>query len=412
MTQYAEIDGSQTFVFKVIKEQFVNISDENIKARCSSIRAYGTIEQPLFSGIDIYLCLKNAKINIPYAQIKTATSNITRDLYDKIWADEYVKDCIVPGISRHTNLINEWGVIHACYLFKGEVPMIFQKFMREVIRQLKETGHASLTEANDNLTKQLSDEHERAGVLERANFEQSYEINKHAYIEDIFKNAELQGENEQKMYHLMKKKFFKPINIYVVDPKYIQSKKKKPKKNNKSHSNPIKKGQSGFKHHGLSESDEEHSFDENSDKDYSEDDLEYDYQRCNKYNLEDDPNEEYYFFIPSWVSKTINQTQVKRGVFKYAFDIHIENREHYAYMIELITDSKTKQPGLFKTTYSNIVESAQSSFINIAIREMRKQVTNIKPSIGFNTNIKTARNRIKTKLTITDDSSGSDVDGY
>ena len=437
MATYAEIDGSQTFVFKVIKEQFANISDENIKVRCNSIRAYGTIKNPLFSGIDVYLCLKNININATKQEIIISTTNIDRDLYKKLWNDEKVEDCIVPGVSRHTNLINEWGVIHACYLFKGDVPIIFQKFMREVIRQLKETGHASLADANSNLTKQLADEHERAGALERANFEQSYEIKRHADIEDIFENAELQGENEQKMYHLMQKKFLKPISVYVVDPNYVQSKKLKKKsnpktKNPRSHTaHPLKKGQSSFEQYGLSESDEENSFDEKEDISQSghytdTDDLDYDYLRCNKYNLEADPNEEYYFFVATWMSKTINQNQVKQGVFKYAFDIYIENKSHYAYMIELINTADAKLTGIFKTTYSNIVEASQSSFINIATREMRKtvivrQLTDsceldiLAQRVRGITSNKPAKEPIKktkTRIQVSSDSSGSDVDGY
>jgi hypothetical protein len=413
MTTYAEIDGSQTFVFKVIKDQFSNISDENIKARCSSMRAYGTIKTPLFSGIDIYLCLKNIDIKASPQEISIATTNIDRDLYKKLWNDEKVEDCIVPGVSRHINLINEWGVIHACYLFKGEIPLIFQKFMREVIRQLKETGHASLAEANANLSQQLADEHERAGALERANFEQSHEIKKHADIEDIFENAELQGENEQKMYHLMQKKFLKPVSIYVVDTAYVQSKKskKRPKsKNSRSiRKTPIKKGQPNFEHFGLSESDEDSPDDKSDD-----DELDYDYHRCNKYNLEADPNEEYYFFIPPWMSKTINQAQVKRGVFKYAFDVHIENKEHYAYMVELCADYDTKIAGVFKTTYSNIIESSQSSFINIATRALRKQAVIDKHTIAQQNDTKTPRTpeRKTRKAPVNADSSGSDVDGY
>jgi hypothetical protein len=417
MTTYAEVDGSQTFVFKVIKEQFTNISDENIKARCSAMRAYGTIKNPLFSGVDIYLCLKNVDIKASQQEIRNATTNLDRNLYKKLWDDEYVKDCSVPDVLGRTNLVNEWGVIHACYLFKGEIPLIFQKFMREVIRQLKETGHASLAEANANLSQQLADEHERAGALERANFEQSHEIKKHADIEDIFENAELQGENEQKMYHLMQKKFLKPVSIYVVDTLYVQSKKskKRPKSKN-SRSNvsrtsirkpPIKKGQPNFEHFGLSESDEDSPDDKSDD-----DELDYDYHRCNKYNLEADPNEEYYFFIPPWMSKTINQAQVKRGVFKYAFDVHIENKEHYTYMVELCADYDTKISGVFKTTYSNVIESAQSSFINIATRALRKQAVIDKHTLTeLNTSPKPAEKKPR-KAPANTDSSGSDVDGY
>jgi hypothetical protein len=419
MTTYAEVDGSQTFVFKVIKEQFTNISDENIKARCSAMRAYGTIKNPLFSGVDIYLCLKNVDIKASQQEIRNATTNLDRNLYKKLWDDEYVKDCSVPDVLGRTNLVNEWGVIHACYLFKGEIPLIFQKFMREVIRQLKETGHASLAEANANLSQQLADEHERAGALERANFEQSHEIKKHADIEDIFENAELQGENEQKMYHLMQKKFLKPVSIYVVDTLYIQSKKskKRPKSKNSQviRKTPIKKGQSNFEHFGLSESEEENSADDKSD----DDELDYDYHRCNRYNLEADPNEEYYFFIPPWMSKTINQAQVKRGVFKYAFDVHIENKEHYSYMVELCADYDTKTTGVFKTTYSNIIESSQSSFINIATRALRKQAV-IDKHVPHELNTLVQQNgtgnpserKPRKARKAPADSSGSDVDGY
>jgi hypothetical protein len=388
-----------------------------------SIQIYGTSEAPLFLAPSVYKFLqpRGTNKNTFFKKFKEGKEKFTQKA-------QVLRNGQLRIVS--SGILTKLGLMRAMYMSDSKLAEVFRDFIMEVLEELH-INHAEAWEASatatqkklNNIEKQLADEHERAGALERTNFEQSHEIKKHAEVEDIFENAELQGENEQKMYHLMQKKFLKPVCIYVVDTSYVQSKKKRPKyKNSRSiHKTPIKKGQSNFEHFGLSESDEDNSADDKSD----DDELDYDYHRCNRYNLEANPNEEYYFFISPWVSKTINQAQVKRGVFKYAFDVHIENKEHYAYMVELLTDYDTKIiAGVFKTTYSNIIESAQSSFINIATRALRKQVA-IHEHVPHEFNILAQRNGTDTgicrdkpsekktrKALANADSSGSDVDGY
>jgi hypothetical protein len=431
---YQSVDIINTFIGEIAVEH----DPELLK-----IKAYGNPEQikkdrgkcyePVFYSNDVHNYLFNTVKN---------SERYFKEYDDTEKSDVCVnliqtnKQGTVYSKSQSCRMLTKFGLYRAFISApKTNGAKIFKRFVWILLDKLERERTVDYNQVKE----ELDAEHARACSLERANFEQAYEIKKHSYVEDIFENAELQGENEQKMYHLMQKKFLKPICIYVIDSKYIQKKPKKTRKPKTKKSRavsqtPIKKGQSGFELYGLSESDEDNSSDEKNDQsrnttrritDTDSGNLDYDYHRCNKYNLESDPNEEYYFFIPSWISKTINQNQVKRGVFKYAFDIHIENKEHYSYMIDLLNDPDSKtSAGVFKTTYSNIIESSQSSFINIATREIRKHtlVDNQVDSLcdlnmieslqSLSKNICENTEKKPRKAWANDDSSGSDVDGY
>jgi hypothetical protein len=433
---YQSVDILNTFIGEIAVEH----DSELLK-----IKAYGDPEQikkdkgkcyePLFYSNDVHEYL--------FSTVKNAERYFKdyddTEKHNDVWVhlSQTNKQGTVYSKSQSCRMLTKFGLYRAFISVpKKAGALVFKQFVWLVMDKLERDRTVEFMQVKEDLDA----EHERVGALERVNFEQSHEIKNHADIEDIFENAELQGKNEQKMFHLMQKKFLKPISIYVVSTEFMTTKKankrRNPKKGKKSKIPPVKKGKAGFELFGLSESDDDNSNDEKSD---DTDGLEYDYHRCNKYNLEADPNAEYYFFIPIWPAKAINQSQTKRGIFKYAFDIHIENRDHYTYMLDLITnkDSATDVSGVLKTTYSSIREYSQCAFINLMLREIRKHTNDEKTtkqsqeldilaqnvqgyqvlpdvkSLRFKYKTIDNENRLSKKKRITNgDSSGSDVEGY
>lgn len=206
---YTEIDGSHTFVKKIIMSYYKHIPKED-QENFNNIRVYNTPKEPLFNGIDVYYCLKKTKKKI-------------ERMYDDLLDDEVLRQRKVESINRPINLITEYGLIHACYLYKNDISSIFQKFMREVIKQLKETGTATMVEAHKQLGKQLELERERRRHAELIN-KQNIEIT------DAFYNSDNHEQNKLEL-NILRRKTMNKFYVYLVDWKFVNSKywKKYPK---------------------------------------------------------------------------------------------------------------------------------------------------------------------------------------
>ena len=200
---YQEIDGSHTFVKKVIMEHYDHISEQD-KENFDKIRVYNTVDDPLFNGSDVYYCLKKTHDNI---------KRMYRDLLD----DEVLNKQKVNTQNARINLITEYGVIHACYLYKNDIAIVFQKFMREVIKQLKNTGVATVIEAHNQLSKVLEEERGKRREAEIINKQNIFL--REAYCNDFSSNE----SNETELV-IMRRQYLTTYYVYLVDWQYVNAK--------------------------------------------------------------------------------------------------------------------------------------------------------------------------------------------
>lgn len=382
---YAEIDGSHTFVKKVIMEHYSHISEQD-QENFNKIRVYNTVKEPLFNGIDVYYCLKKTKDNI-------------KRMYNDLLDDEVLRKQKVDGINRPINLITEYGIIHACYLYKNDIAIMFQKFMREVIKQLKEKGVATVIEANRELGKVLEEERDHRREAERIN-------RQNIQLQEVFHNPADMGDQERTELVILRRETQKQYYVYVVDWEYMNAKfwKKYAPKEEKKKIQPPKKNRitpldSVFEGIDINSSDSE--LDETVEKVEKRRRKKYDITEphpkgiqdsyslydVDLQELESDENIDYYFCI-----RPKEITEKKKEYFKFIRYIDIKDSKHYRNMIEIIVNGNvynnttsypvnsvlpeykneeyfekitTPDSDVFQKTYSEIIDARNSSFINI-----------------------------------------------
>ena len=196
---YLEIDGSQTFIKSIINKYKSHLSDDDMN-NFNSIKVFNTVEEPLFSGPDVYFCLKKTKKKIDR-------------MYSELLDDEILVKQRVNSKANITNLLTEYGVIHATYLDKSDIAVIFQKFMREVIKQLKENGIATVSEAHDRLAEQLEIERELRITAEQTN-------SKNIEIADAIYNIDNYDQQNIEL-NILRRRTMDRYSIYIVDWKLV-----------------------------------------------------------------------------------------------------------------------------------------------------------------------------------------------
>lgn len=394
---YQEIDGSHTFVKKVIQEHYEHIAEKD-KENFDKIRVYNTIEEPLFNGIDVYYCLKNTKKKV-------------ERMYDDLLDDEILKQQKVSGVNRPINLITEYGIIHACYLYKNDIALIFQKFMREVIKQLKTKGVATVIEAHNQLAKNLEEERTRRREAEEINIQ-------NIFLRDAYCNDFSNSDDNETELAILRRQYLSTYYIYLVDWQYVNTKYwKKNNTNKKVESAPRKKLDDELSSPvagiNLNSDSDDTGDDEQKSKvvrsrkhktditephpDGINDSYELDYINLN--DLENSENDEYYFYISP---KELSQNSRS---FKLITTIQVDKLKHYNELIKYIingepiidrtaykvnsyepveipnidSDNKVKPPikGVYKTSYSNLISARNRSFIvlnkEIIIGNMKKR---------------------------------------
>lgn len=334
---YQEIDGSHTFVKKVIMEHYEHISEQD-KENFDKIRVYNTVEDPLFSGIDVHYCLKKSKKNIDR-------------MYDGLLDDEVLRQQRVSGVSRSINLITEYGVIHACYLYKNDIAIVFQKFMREVIKQLKNKGVATVIEAHNQLSKVLEEERTKRREAEVIN-------KQNIFLREAYCNDFASNESDETELAILRRQYLTTYYVYLVDWQYVNAKYWKvfPKNTTESYGQPRKKT-TEIKETVYA------GIDLNSDSDESDTSTmvkslnkvkrskkskldvnqphkngiqePYDIEFIDVYELKNGENEEYYFYISS---KEIPDS--KKENYKFIMPIQLDKTSHYNEMLKYIVNGE------------------------------------------------------------------------
>lgn len=330
-TPYKEIDGSHTFIKKIITQHYDNIPKTD-QENFDKIRVYNTIEDPLFNGMDVYYCLKKT------------TKKVDR-MYDDLLDDEVLRQQTVIGVSRPINLITEYGIIHACHLYKTEIAIIFQKFMREVIKQLKTKGVATLVESHKQLIKTLESEREKRKIAEHINIQNI--IYQDAYINDFQEN-----DDDQTELTIMRNMHLTKYYLYIVDWNYMNTKywkKDKPTPEPKhidldecidlvsSDSDcENKKSNKLFKRKSK-----KMVFDNTPHENAIYEQYDLDFIQVS--DLINGENEEYYFFVsPKEVAES------KKEFYKFMKFIYIDKAKHYNEMIEVLKTGEVPN----KTAYT------------------------------------------------------------
>jgi prophage antirepressor-like protein len=384
---YQEINGSHTFVKKIIMEHYEHISEQD-KKNFDKIRVYNTVEDPLFSGPDVYFCLKKTNDNI---------KRMYRDLLD----DEVIKKQRVDSKANITNLITEYGVIHACYLYKNDIAIVFQKFMREIIKQLKNTGVATVVDAHNQLSKVLEEERGKRREAEIIN-------KQNIYLQEAYCNDFSSNESNETELTILRRQYLTTYYVYLVDWQYVNAKywKAFPVDGKEPIRQPRKKNV---------ESNEVTLFegiDLNSDSDDSDISTEvkslkvkrskkskldvtqphkngiqepYEMECINMKDLENDENEEYYFYISAKESTKVH--------LKFIMPIQLDKAKHYTEMLNYIVDGEkiidrtaypinsfesteiknnnfddnvsTPDSKVYKTTYDTLTSARSRSYINM-----------------------------------------------
>jgi hypothetical protein len=378
---YKEIDGSHTFVKSIIMEYYDFIPEED-KENFNNIRVYNTVKDPLFSGPDVYYCLKKTKKHV---------DRMYADLLD----DEILRNQRVDGKSNNMNLITEYGVIHACYLYKNTIAITFQKFMREIIKQLKEKGVATMVEAH----KELKIKYEAA----RDRYQDAEHLNKrNIQIQEAFINPDDTDVQNHTELTILRRETMKQYFVYLADWKYVNAKYWKtfpPKEKKTPITNAVKKTDSDDKYEGIDLNGSDSDTDDSTKKitikkkivfDYSEphpDGLqeEYDLYDVNLTDIKNNSNEDYYIYISS---KEIHHN--KKHHFKFLRFMYVKDTKHYKEMMDYIANGKkykndtaytvnadlpdieyipyhveTAYKGVYQLNYSNLIDARNSSFINL-----------------------------------------------
>jgi hypothetical protein len=330
---YQEIDGSHTFVKKVIMEHYDHISEQD-KENFDKIRVYNTVDDPLFNGSDVYYCLKKTHDNI---------KRMYRDLLD----DEVLNKQKVNTQNARINLITEYGVIHACYLYKNDIAIVFQKFMREVIKQLKNTGVATVIEAHNQLSKVLEEERGKRREAEIINKQNIFL--REAYCNDFSSN-----ESDETELAILRRQYLTTYYVYLVDWQYVNAKywKKFPSDGKEPVRQP-RKNTAEVKE-TVYECIDLNSDSDNSDASTMEKSLKdkrskkskldvtqphkngiqepYEMNYINMRDLENGENEEYYFYI--------NAKECTKDHFKLIMPIQLDKTKHYTEMLNYIVNGE------------------------------------------------------------------------
>ena len=331
---YKEIDGSHTFVKKIIMEHYEHISEKD-QENFNKIRVYNTIEDPLFNGPDVYYCLKNTMTNI---------NRMYADLLD----DEVLRQQKVESKANITNLITEYGVIHACYLYKTEIAVMFQKFMREVIKQLKTKGVATIIEAHNQLAKNLEEERTKRREAEIVNLQ-------NIHLQEAYCNDFVAGDPANTELKILRRLYLTKYYVYVADWSHVNAKYWKSDITKIKEPIPQKKIATDKTNSGVvngidlnSSDDEESAVDKtvstrekpsknliltNPHKDGIQEPYEFEFLKLR--DLENGENEEYYFYIST---KEITETQ--KNHFKFITHIYLDKPKHFTEMVKFIVNGE------------------------------------------------------------------------
>ena len=331
---YKEIDGSHTFVKKIIMEHYEHISEKD-QENFNKIRVYNTIEDPLFNGPDVYYCLKNTMTNI---------NRMYTDLLD----DEVLRQQKVESKANITNLITEYGVIHACYLYKTEIAVMFQKFMREVIKQLKTKGVATIIEAHNQLAKNLEEERTKRREAEIVNLQ-------NIHLQEAYCNDFAAGDSANTELKILRRLYLTKYYVYVADWAHVNAKYWKSDLTKIKEPVPQKKITTDKTNSGVvngidlnSSDDEESAADKTVStrekpsknlilstphKDGIQEPYEFEFLKLR--DLENSENEEYYFYISN---KEITETQ--KNHFKFITNIYLDKPKHFTEMVKFIVNGE------------------------------------------------------------------------
>ena len=161
---------------------------------------FNTVKDPLFSARDVNLCLKGTTRN--------AERNYQYLLDDEIFNNQYIKNPNKGNRVEFTTLLNEDGLFHFCYLEKTGVAKIVQKFMKEIIHQLREDGVATVAKAHAALKKQYKQEIIRRREAEAVN-------DRNMQIADALYNTEAFDEEPIELNYL-RRRLMTQYYVYVA----------------------------------------------------------------------------------------------------------------------------------------------------------------------------------------------------
>ena len=295
---YKEINGDETFFKKIIYNYIKELSEVDI-LNFKNIKVYGSIENPLYNGRDLGICLNG-------------TDKHMDRYYDKLLGDEVLRTQSIYGEKGTKNLVTLYGVVHMCYLFKSPIAILLQSFMYEIITQLERTGLATLTDAHIQLKKSLDD-----GRSEHKEF-QSNTINKTQYKNYFDDNFDTEYAELSKL-TILRGKTLTKYYVYVVDWNFINTTHWKLNKcyENKA-GNDINKKLFNTPH-------------KNSIR------QSYELYDISEYNLDSNKNTEYYFYMST---KKVNKSTSNR--YKLIDTLYFKDADHFDKTIKAI-ESLNKQ---------------------------------------------------------------------
>ncbi len=235
---------------------------------------------------------------------------------------------------------------------------------KDYLRALRQTNEENtkelmaLRERVDNFDSRLMKiADERDNLLVRNHFYREDNARLRT-IEDCTSTKEafaMDGTPEYKLVCLMKKKFFHKTPIYIVNPDYLNAKyvvkPKRRKSEKKTHENSVEDLVSPDEKEELSSEALEEAI-------YEYDLLQYEipYNELFPGDLEQYPDMEFYFHLPSFKSKA----EKKPEVYQYIGDIQVLNKEHLSAVKKSFSedrDSATKMKHVYRITYADLTSA-------------------------------------------------------
>lgn len=361
-----ECDGANNLISSLISQFKKN--NPGHANEINSPKTYGSMEKPLFKVKEIEKSLD--KKNIGKVIFDDKKKNINERIYkegrDYIYAFSIAGD----GSKRRQLFFTNHGFRRYIMTSRGAISNIIRSFIIDVLDEIEKYDKSILKNVfNKNEEKYRLELSNMRKELSDSIMSLESEKNKRKEAESIISEVKVQRDdykyllsrNEKKLklsyeynenmindfpedknreLEIMKKKFFKPVQIYLEDPEYIKRKlkNKNPKLNN--------------------DIDSDSSDSENEEENFINDmTLEYDYDEYDK------PYDNEIVYISLSYSKKINQKKI------HLKQVLIENKEQYMILIKYL--KKNCYDGI-SDIYTVCVNEIEEKITEIFIRENRQ----------------------------------------
>lgn len=364
--------------------------EEEPDFECTDLQIYNTQEEPLFKISDVEKLLGKTNIG------KVIRDDLKRKDKRRIYREgrDFVKGYPISKETKRkriTLFFTRRGLQIYLMTSRGDIATLFREFLLVVLDELARNGEVKLrkalaiteekykmeigliTERLEHTTQVLEEEQlklqETSEKLEIAEIDRdSLEMVNEYQKKKIKESEQYQlnyleefSSNKHEELDLMKKKYMRPIHVYLVEPEKVKkAKNRKPKKKKSKKKDKLLKylTEEQIKELGLEESDEESDMEQIKIEQLDNIPLEYNTSIYG--SLHCPPMEDTFYFTLSFSAKICTTLGL------YIKDFYVSDRKHYDKLIEYLrTSCPTRLKAVFETSLADIDEKLREIFIEL-----------------------------------------------